>query len=81
MTDSNFAVITLTNTTSLTLDVSVSIGGADYFVVSLSPGQATSQLSPTGASWTLAEAGASAPTDGHGGLEEPDDGGKPILMT
>ncbi len=80
MTDANFAVITLTNTTSMTLDVSVSVGGSDYFVVSLAPGQATSQLSPTGASWTLAEAGTSAPSEGPGGLVAPDDDGKPIDM-
>ena len=80
-----FAVITLSNTTKLTLDVSVSIGGEDYFVVSLEPGKSTNQLSPTGASWTLSEA-TSAKVERPGptaGLPAPtgDEGAKPTDMT
>jgi hypothetical protein len=74
----HYAVITLTNTTSITLDLSVSIGGQQYFVVSLAPQQSTTQLSPTGASWTLGQGqGSGLPLSGLA-----DEGGeKPTDMT
>lgn len=80
----SYAVITLTNTTNISLDVKVSIDGQEYFVVTLGPDESTSQLSPTGAAWTLAETGqasSSAGTTGGMVLSEPDDDGKPTEIT
>ena len=62
---SEYAIIEITNTTSIDLELSVTDpGGGRHVIASLAPGESTRQLSPTGANWSVGTPSATATSSG-----------------